>query len=150
MEKKTVFIILGIVGGLLVCCGATGVVGVFFGFKAVQASADKTKRHNELKQIGLAYHFSCDVNRRPPASLADLRQQPLSASAVTKLEDGTIVFLYGVAPADMTDGSTNTVLAYEKDVPTSGGYVVFGDAHVDWVTPERFGTLPKATPKKKG
>jgi hypothetical protein len=148
MEKKTVFIILGVVGGLLLCCGATGIVGVFFGYKALKTSADKVKRHNDLMQIGLAYHGFYDGNKRPPASVAELRQQPLSVDAVRKLEDGSIVFLYGVAPLEMSEGSTNTVLAYEKDVPTSGGYVVFGDGHVDWVTPERFKTLAQA--KKKG
>ena len=46
-------------------------------------------------------------------------------------------------------GSGSTVLAYEKDVPTKGGLVLYGDGFVDNVTAAEFQAKPKAQPKGK-
>jgi hypothetical protein len=46
-------------------------------------------------------------------------------------------------------GPSNTVLAYEKDVPARGGLVLMGDASTRRMTAQEFAQAPKATPPAK-
>ena len=49
-----------------------------------------------------------------------------------------------VHPA-LYEGSSNTVLGYEKDVPEKGGAVAMGDGSVKTMTAEQFKAAPKAS-----
>jgi len=65
-------------------------------------------------------------------------------------EDGWIVFIWNVAPRQMTQGTSNTILAYEKDMDDRGARVVlFGDGRVDVLGEETFQAATKAQPAKK-
>ncbi len=44
----------------------------------------------------------------------------------------------------MPAGTSNTVLAYAKDVPEKGGWVLMGDGTARQMTPEEFKKAPKA------
>jgi hypothetical protein len=108
---------------------------------------DQKKIANDLKQIGIAYHNYFDSFKKGPAKAADLFDfLDKNKRILDLLENKDIVFQYGVGILDMTDGTSNTVLAYEKDAPTKGGFVLYGDASVKRLTAEEF---KKATLAKK-
>jgi hypothetical protein len=100
---------------------------------------------SDLKQLSLAYQ-NCLSSGRPPANAKQLapffeNDQKL----LNKLESEEIVFLYGVGLNQMQpQGPGRTIIAYEKDAPTQGGYVALGDATVKKVTAEEFKTLKLA------
>ena len=101
-----------------------------------------------MKQLGLAYHEYHARFNRAPAKAEDLApflekdSKPLAA-----LKEGRYVFLYGASLKNMTAGTSNTVLAYEKDTPSKGGLVLMADASVKTMTAEEFKKAPKAKGK---
>jgi hypothetical protein len=107
--------------------------------RAQLTAAERAKRTNDLKQIGIAYHNYFDSFKKGPAKAADLFDfLEKDKRILGLLENKDIVFQYGVGVTDMTDGTSNTVLAYDKDVPTKGGLVLMGDASVKTMTAEDF------------
>jgi hypothetical protein len=103
-----------------------------------------------LKAIGIAYHNVNDQTMRPPAGPDDLA--PYLADfpeALQYLKSGEVVFVYG-APLKaimMGDvGTSQTVLAYEKDAPTRGGLVLMADGATISMTPEEFRGATLARP----
>ena len=135
----TVSLILGVVALLLGCGGVA----------KVREAAARAKKVNQLKQVGLAYHNFQDNNIKPPAGAADLlpllKADPETAQA---LQSGDIVVLWGAkVPADFPQGTSVTVLGYDKDVPTKGGPVLLGDASVQTMTVAEFNAAPR--PKGK-
>jgi hypothetical protein len=106
---------------------------------------------NNMKQIGLAYHNYVSSNNKAPLKMQDLMQfLERNASIEKMLSDGSVVFIYGVRLQDMTQGTSNTLIAYEKDADTRGFRVVlFGDGSVDMLPDDEFQTKTKAQPRNK-
>jgi hypothetical protein len=107
---------------------------------------------NMFKQIGLAYHSYVDANNRkgPPnyQALSPFYERVKSYDDALK-DDGFIVFIWNVAPQQMTNGTSQTILAYERDMDDRGARVVlFGDGSVDVLGEETFQAATKAQPKK--
>src|SRR5262249_28015580 len=75
---------------------------------------------NQMKQIVLAYHNFWASNRNAaPTKIEDLAPYYENDAKITALvKDGTVVVYWGAMIQKMTQGSSNTVLGYEKDVPT--------------------------------
>ena len=105
---------------------------------------------NDLSQLALAYTL-CLNEGKPPANAEALAAWfENDEKLLGKLQSGEIVFLYGVGTKQMRpEGPSRTVIAYEKDAPTRGGYVVFADRAVKKVTADEFKTLKLAGQKKK-
>jgi hypothetical protein len=101
-----------------------------------------------LKQIALAYHSHSDAAKKPPAKMDDLRPYLKDSPGVYEsLEKGQIVCYYGAALLSLTQGTSNTILAYERNVPEKGGPVAYADGSVKTVTAEQFKAAPKAEVK---
>jgi hypothetical protein len=132
-------LVLGVVA-LLLGCGGVG---------KVREAAARAKRTNQLKLVGLAYHSYQDNNIKPPSGVADLL--PLLSSepdAAQALQSGEFVILWGAkVPQDFPQGTSVTVLGYDKDVPTKGGLVLLGDGSVQNMTLAEFNAAPR--PKGK-
>jgi len=66
---------------------------------------------------------------------------------VKAVQSGDVIVLWGVKMAN-EDGSgvTGELVAYEKQVPTEGGYALFQDGNVKKVTPAEFEAAPKPKP----
>jgi hypothetical protein len=141
--------LLAILGLVVVCCGVGGVVGAVFGYKALREASEWQPRQNRMGEVGIAYTNYCKHKGKAPESLNELRSTFRSPRDARTVEDGTVIVIYGVAPEDMPQGPAVTIVAYEKVVPTDGGYVAFGDGKVQWLTADRFAAAPKAAPRKK-
>ena len=110
----------------------------------VADAADRQKKLNDLKQIGLAYHNCISTTNKPPAKVEDLEPYYERDARITAaLKDGTYVFFWNVKLTDMVNGTSNTILGYEKDAPTKGGAVLFGDATTKALTAAEFAKTAK-------
>ena len=115
----------------------------------IQQAAQKARDANDLMQIGLLYHNYCDLNSgKPPATLNDLvkfahTNDPAAVPVIAGLQSGKYVIYLGVDFKKQTQGTTNTVLAYEANVPTAGGPVVMVDGSIKQMTAAEFAAAPK-------
>jgi hypothetical protein len=85
---------------------------------------------NDFKQLGLAYHNFYDARKRGPANVDELA--PFfdnDARLKQALQQGQYVFHWNMGLNQMPQGTSNTILAYERDPDAAGNrVVVMGDA----------------------
>jgi hypothetical protein len=111
---------------------------VLFAPAAAAAQTD-ARTTNDLRQIGLAYQNLVAVDGKAPAKAEDLAPYfDNNKRLLDLLKNEDIVFFYNVTPTQMTSGTSNTVLAYVKDVPDKGGLVLLGDGSVKKLSAEEF------------
>jgi hypothetical protein len=121
---------------------AWAILGLWASSASAQANA---RTANDLKQIGLAYHMHIDATGKPPAKAEDLAAFLCNNKRmVDLLKNEDIVFFYGVGIAQMTEGTSKTILAYDKEVPDKGGLVLMGDGSVQKVSAAEFKNATKA------
>jgi len=101
---------------------------------------------NDLKQFGLAYHNYQDAYNKAPSKAEDLAPLLENNKRLMEVLKDKIIFIYDVRTADMKAGTSNTVLAYTKDIDKNGGVVLMGDGSVQKITADEF---KKATLAKK-
>jgi serine/threonine protein kinase/formylglycine-generating enzyme required for sulfatase activity len=105
----------------------------------------KLERKQALYAIGIAYHEYSEKHRKAPGKADDL--QPFLAkndAAWKTLGDGTLTFTYGVNLFDIMKDASKYVLAYDKDTPKDGGWVLMADGFVKEVSAAEFKALPMA------
>jgi hypothetical protein len=114
----------------------------------VESQPSAALRTKLLKQIGLAYHDCLSNSNKPPAKIEDLAPYYENDAKITDaLKKGQFVFIYNSSIKNMPAGTAKTILAYEKEVPTSGGLVLMADASVRSMTADEFKKAPKAAGK---
>jgi hypothetical protein len=86
-------------------------------------------------------------NGRPATKLSDLdRARTLFPSGYKAIKDNEIVVLWGTPlkkGSDVEQGVAEDVLAYEKNVPKEGGYVLFSGGTIKKMTAPEFAAAPK-------
>ncbi|MFO0969186.1 MAG: hypothetical protein U0793_26830 [Gemmataceae bacterium] len=105
----------------------------------------------KLSEIGLAYHAYVDANKK---ALPDVRQLDpfLKDKELIKMYDGIgswIELMVNWMPRTLPDGSSKTIVAFER-VPVEGKrLVLFGDARTKLLTNEEFEKAPRVNPEGK-
>ena len=96
---------------------------------------------NDVGQIFRLYTFS---NHKPPKTIADFASfEAINAMGVLALRDGSVVARSGVVIQDVEEGpatkdSADEVMAYAKEVPTSGGPVLMHNRTIRQMTADEF------------
>ena len=107
---------------------------------------DMIEFRNHFKQLGLAYLSYVAEHNKAPMKKADLVPYLQGYKKVTDmLDNGDIVFFYGVTPQQMTKGTSNTVLAHESYEDVNGRrIVVMGDGSVHALSAADFAKTARA------
>lgn len=94
---------------------------------------------SSLQQLLKAYG---DEKKAAPAKIADLEKvEPVYPGAYIALVQGNIVYSWGKS---FSPSGSDTVLAYEKKVPESGGHVLMQDGTVKEMSAAEFNSAKKA------
>lgn len=100
-------------------------------------NVDPEKR--ELEELSGIYWMHVKNHQRPPAGLDDLNQyQAVHPTVLRLLREGKYMVVWGV-----NDKNSGTVLAYEKDAPTNGGWAVMANGTVKRLNADAFQSVPK-------
>jgi hypothetical protein len=129
---------LGLCSFSLVGCGSSQPV-------ATPESATLSK----LNDVAELYRVYSITNKKPPKSKAEAaKMENAVPSGLTPISTGDIIVLWGGELTDLNEEPTgpksDTILAYEKDVPDKGGKVLLLDRNIKTMTPEEFAAAPKA------
>ena len=102
-----------------------------------------------LSDIGEAYRTFTITKKRPPAKLDDLTPMEMACpTGVRALKKGEAVVRWGATLPDTGEEPGKVpapeVLAYVKNVPEQGGYVLLLDRTIRKMTADEFKAAPKA------
>jgi hypothetical protein len=129
-------LVLGALVGLSAGCGSGGRA------PSVPSDPQEAFQQNNMLELGELLQTLQRDEGKPPSSLADLARREVGwPGGYKQVKDGNIVLLWG---APTREGATDTVLAYEKKAPESGGYVLMQDGKtVKRMTADEFKAAPK-------
>jgi hypothetical protein len=100
--------------------------------------------YEPLQDIARMVDRCVNTKKKPPARLQDLSpyepEGPIGHRALIK---GACVLIYGVG---ISPQAGDKVLAYDKDAPTQGGYVLMQDGTVKKMTAVEFQSATMAKP----
>jgi hypothetical protein len=110
---------------------------------------DRARLPNALKQIGLAYHnYWGTSGGKGPTSQKDLAPYYENDATITKyLNDNVIIVYYGATMSSMTQGTSNTILAYEKDSDQGMRHILKADGSTAVLNQQDFDRFAKADGK---
>ena len=150
MQKKTLFIVLGLVVGGLGLCGCCGVGGFFFALPRIREAAERQQSATDLRQISVAMLNFYDVNKRMPAKAEDLDRFLEGGPVMQRLRKGEIEVVWNALPAHQQPGGRgNVVYAWDTKV-FSGGVrnVLYMDGVVEAISESEFQQKAKAQTSK--
>ena len=99
-----------------------------------------------LEDVGTILKSYQEKNNKPASKRQDIvSYEPIGPVGFHAIINDQCVVNYGIA---MTSEPSQVVLAYEKSVPTAGGYVLLQDGTVKKLTAAEFAAAPKAAAKK--
>jgi hypothetical protein len=122
--------------GLSAGCGSSGGGGSF------EAAPDNGERYPLIEVGDILRNRMLDTTQpaRNPAEIA--RYENAGPTAFSKIQKGELVVIWGANPQP---GASDKVLAYEKQTPQSGGFVLMQDGTtVKKLTAAEFQSAPKA------
>jgi hypothetical protein len=100
------------------------------------------KAFQPLEDIATMLKARQEQKKKPPAKVQDLAPyEPVGPVGFHALLSGQCVLEFGVS---LTNDPSTSVIAYEKAVPTTGGYVLLQDGTVKQMTAPEFAAAPKA------
>jgi hypothetical protein len=150
-SNKTLWIVLGAIGGVLVlgclvCAGAG-----YFIYSGVSTSvreqADRQKRLNDLRQVAMAVQSYQDQNRRGPSKVDELAPylEGNDSPVVARIRSGDIEVVWNAAShTQQTDGTSNVIIAWDTKASGTRRLVAFMDGMARDLSAEQFQSTPKA------
>lgn len=103
-------------------------------------SADPTAKE-KLDEVKAMLETVAADRQKPPSKMAEFGTvEPMLPVAGEAIRKGDLVYVWG---ATLSPGGTG-VVAYEKNAPTEGGWVLIQDGTVKQMTAEEFQAAPKA------
>ncbi len=108
-----------------------------------------------LKDVGEVYRLSTIQNKKPPASMKQLRNGSEFPNGYRAIESGDVIVVYGTPVANTDEEPSPTaeeggILAYGKAVPESGGPVLMANRSIKTMTASEFQAVaPKVAPLPK-
>jgi hypothetical protein len=112
-----------------------------------QSGGQAAPELTELQEVNELLHTAGGATGRAPARLADIapRYQSMYPRAYEAVKSGNVVVLWGVPlKGEGQVGKDEAVVAYEKAVPTEGGYVLLSAGTIKKMTAAEFSAAPKA------
>ena len=127
------YLLIGLCAGLFAGCSSRG---------ANVTNAEMI----DLLEVGKLLRIAARQTGDPPAQLSDL--EPFKAKyleAYNAVNSGDFVVVWET-PIEIggDGGKPEMVLAYGKDVPTNGGYVLMSSGKVTKMSPTEFASAPRA------
>jgi hypothetical protein len=113
--------------------------------------AEQTPEQQVLSEVADMLRATTQPNSRGPTKLADLnRVKSLYPRGYEAIKSGQVVDLWGTnsvkGEGEIAKGG-GEIVAYEKDAPSSGGYVLLSSGEVKQMTAAEFSAAPKAGKK---
>ena len=134
MPKTSILLVVMAASVLVMGCGGN------------QAVEPEVQRHKgELTDIYNSYATYSKNNQRPPQKMSEIMTPQFmgeSQIGLQALKEGQYAVVWGV---DVNGKDSTKVVAYEKDAPTNGGWVVAADGIPKQMTADE---LKAALPKK--
>ena len=96
-----------------------------------------------LSNVGELYRLYTAEQHKAPTGIADFAPLArVSPAGLAAIESGAVIVRFGARLTGTEEGPSNDpadeVLAYQKDVPLSGGQVLMSDRTVRTMTPDEF------------
>ncbi|HEY2786612.1 MAG TPA: hypothetical protein VGJ05_16720 [Fimbriiglobus sp.] len=133
-------IIRGLVWGTALfaigCSGGNGGVG-----------PETTPTESALQEVSDLIRSVSNTTGRPPARASDFNKlESIYPNGVKAVKSGDVVVLWGAAVAGEGNlaSAGEKIVAYEKNAPTQGGFVLFVNGKVKKMTSAEFAAAPKA------
>jgi hypothetical protein len=129
-----------------ICCLGLAAVGCGDSSRPV---TQENMLETSLNDVGNIYRAFVVAHHKPPKTLKDLATlERMSPAGVVAVRSGKVVVRFGAELPD-TDpepgqSSSDQVLAYDTQVPESGGKVLMLDRTIRTMTAEEFKSAPKA------
>jgi hypothetical protein len=103
----------------------------------------------EFQELSELFHAAAGRVGHAPTKLADLATaKGMFPKAYESVKSGNVIVIWGTAPKGEGDvGNNEAVLAYEKKVPTEGGFVLMSAGTVTKMTAAEFNSASKAGKK---
>ena len=123
-------------------------LGILAGCSA-RPRAEGSLAESDLREVSDLLHAAGGAAGRAPAKLADLdSQRRMFPRGYEAVKSGNIVVLWAAPLQDEGDvGKNEVVVAYEKDVPTSGGSVLLSAGTIKNMSANEFSSAPKPPTK---
>ena len=125
--------------------------------RAYQRAPSHTMQcQGDLLAIVMQYHMYFDTYGAPPVNAEELASfedafdtlpshQQRRSRCIAALDSGDYVISWSYDLREGLDRNAEFILAYHRDVPDAGGYVVYADAMVKLVTASEFASASKAS-----
>lgn len=127
--------------GITWVCVTGLVIGVLIGCGGGSGNANKEQIQLALEDFSQFLKNLPTDDAKPPKNMEEfIPREPMAPMAAEGLSNGELVYLWG---EDLRDGG-ESIIAFQKDAETNGGWVLLQNGNVLRMTPEKFKITPKA------
>jgi hypothetical protein len=123
--------------------------------EANQVRSPDQVSQDDLIQVGELYRHYQFTKNKPPQQLTDLNTfRSMGGNGYESLRTGNVVLRYNATLPDTDEdpghAESTEVLAYQKSVPESGGYVLLLNRTIKKMTADEFKAAPMPAGSKEG